>query len=84
MRELVANFADERVGAVSGALILLDEKGRESSDGAGAYWRYEKALRAMESDIHSVPGATGPSMPCAVPCSRRCPRARFLTMLSCR
>jgi poly-beta-1,6-N-acetyl-D-glucosamine synthase len=59
VRELVANFADERVGAVSGALILLDEKGRESSDGAGAYWRYEKLLRAMESDIHSVPGATG-------------------------
>jgi hypothetical protein len=23
------------------------------------YWRYEKKLRAMESDIHSVPGATG-------------------------
>ena len=59
IRELVANFADESVGAVSGELILLDEHGRESSDGAGAYWRYEKSLRAMESDIHSVPGATG-------------------------
>ena len=59
IRELVANFADESVGAVSGALILLDESGRESNEGAGAYWRYERALRAMESDIHSVPGATG-------------------------
>jgi poly-beta-1,6-N-acetyl-D-glucosamine synthase len=59
VRELVANFADESVGAVSGALILLDEHGREAGDGAGAYWRYEKYLRAMESDIHSVPGATG-------------------------
>jgi poly-beta-1,6-N-acetyl-D-glucosamine synthase len=59
LRELVANFADESVGAVSGALILLDEHGREACDGAGAYWRYEKVLRAMESDIHSVPGATG-------------------------
>jgi cellulose synthase/poly-beta-1,6-N-acetylglucosamine synthase-like glycosyltransferase len=59
VRELVANFADQRVGAVSGALILLDEHGIEACDGAGAYWRYEKALRAMESDIHSVPGATG-------------------------
>jgi poly-beta-1,6-N-acetyl-D-glucosamine synthase len=59
LRELVANFADERVGAVSGALILLDQHGREARDGAGAYWRYEKALRAMESEIHSVPGATG-------------------------
>jgi len=59
LRELVANFADERVGAVSGALILLDEHGQEACEGAGAYWRYEKYLRAMESDIHSVPGATG-------------------------
>lgn len=59
IRELAANFADASVGAVSGALILLDEYGRESNQGAGAYWRYEKGLRAMESDIHSVPGATG-------------------------
>jgi poly-beta-1,6-N-acetyl-D-glucosamine synthase len=59
LREIVANFADESVGAVSGELILLDERGRESSDGAGAYWRYEKKIRAMESAIHSVPGATG-------------------------
>lgn len=59
IRELVANFADERVGAVSGALILVDPDGHEVNDGAGAYWRYEKFLRAMESGIHSVPGATG-------------------------
>jgi biofilm PGA synthesis N-glycosyltransferase PgaC len=54
VRELVSNFADESVGAVSGELFILDEQGRES-----AYWRYEKMLRALESDIHSLPGATG-------------------------
>jgi len=59
IRELVANFADESVGSVSGALILLDEQGKEASDAVGAYWRYEKGLRAMESEIHSVPGASG-------------------------
>jgi cellulose synthase/poly-beta-1,6-N-acetylglucosamine synthase-like glycosyltransferase len=59
VRELVANFADESVGAVSGALVLLDTQANEASDGVGLYWRYEKKLRAMESDIHSVPGATG-------------------------
>jgi cellulose synthase/poly-beta-1,6-N-acetylglucosamine synthase-like glycosyltransferase len=59
VRELVANFADASVGAVSGELVLLDDRGKESSDAAGAYWRYEKKLRAMESHIHSVPGATG-------------------------
>jgi cellulose synthase/poly-beta-1,6-N-acetylglucosamine synthase-like glycosyltransferase len=59
IRELVANFADASIGAVSGELLLLDEEGQEASHAAGAYWRYEKGLRAMESDIHSVPGATG-------------------------
>jgi len=59
VRELVANFADASVGAVSGELVLLDEQAQESGDAVGAYWRYEKALRAMESDIHSVPGTTG-------------------------
>jgi biofilm PGA synthesis N-glycosyltransferase PgaC len=59
VRELVANFADESVGAVSGQLFLLDEQAKEASDAIGAYWRYEKGLRAMESDIHSVPGASG-------------------------
>jgi poly-beta-1,6-N-acetyl-D-glucosamine synthase len=55
----VANFADESVGAVSGELVLLDECAREASDSLGDYWRYEKKLRAMESEIHWFPGATG-------------------------
>jgi len=59
VRELVANFADDSVGSVSGELFVLDEEGKEASDAVGAYWRYEKKLRAMESDIHSVPGASG-------------------------
>jgi cellulose synthase/poly-beta-1,6-N-acetylglucosamine synthase-like glycosyltransferase len=54
VRELVANFADPSVGAASGELRILNHEGRES-----AYWRFEKKLRALESDIHSLPGATG-------------------------
>ncbi|MDP9055206.1 MAG: glycosyltransferase family 2 protein [Acidobacteriota bacterium] len=59
LRELVANFSDPAVGAVSGELVLLDQNGEESKEGVGLYWRYEKALRAMESEISSVPGSTG-------------------------
>lgn len=59
LRALAANFADPSVGAVSGELVLLDGKGEEASDGVGLYWRYEKALRSMEAEIHSAPGATG-------------------------
>jgi len=59
IRELVANFADESVGAVSGELLLIDESAQEATTDVGLYWRYEKALRSMESEIHSIAGATG-------------------------
>jgi len=59
VRELVANFADRSVGVVTGELILLDRFGKEAGDAVGLYWRYEKQLRSMESDIHSTMGATG-------------------------
>jgi len=59
VRALVSNFADPAVGAVTGELMLLDEFGKESGDAVGLYWRYEKKLRSMESDIHSTLGATG-------------------------
>jgi cellulose synthase/poly-beta-1,6-N-acetylglucosamine synthase-like glycosyltransferase len=59
VRALVASFADPSVGAASGELVLLDGSGRIAADGVGLYWRYEKAVRAMESRIHSTVGATG-------------------------
>ena len=59
VRELVSNFEDVSVGAASGELMLLDEFGKEAKDAIGLYWRYEKKMRSMESDIHSTVGATG-------------------------
>ena len=62
IRELVANFADLTVGAVGGELVLVSgaHEGRvEDNSAVGLYWRYEKAIRSMESEVHSVPGATG-------------------------
>ena len=59
LRELVASFSDPAVGAVTGELVLVADDGTESADGVGLYWRYEKALRSMESRIHSTVGATG-------------------------
>src|SRR6266850_2756172 len=49
IRELTANFADPQVGAASGELVLMDESRGEAKSDVGLYWRYEKALRAMES-----------------------------------
>jgi poly-beta-1,6-N-acetyl-D-glucosamine synthase len=62
VRRLVSNFADPAVGAVSGELVLdceFDAADSSVADGVGAYWRYEKWLRAHESAVDSMLGATG-------------------------
>ncbi|OQX87681.1 MAG: hypothetical protein B6D55_02595 [Candidatus Omnitrophica bacterium 4484_70.2] len=59
LRNLVANFADENVGCVSGELVFVDEDKASVSKGIGFYWRYEKWMRKMESRISSAIGATG-------------------------
>jgi Glycosyltransferases, probably involved in cell wall biogenesis len=57
LRELLANFADPAVGAVSGELMLAEQGG--SGAGVGFYWRYEKLLRQLESRLDSTVGVTG-------------------------
>jgi cellulose synthase/poly-beta-1,6-N-acetylglucosamine synthase-like glycosyltransferase len=57
--ELVAMFADERVGAVSGELVIEPGAGSEVHEGVGMYWKYEKLIRRMESAANSTVGATG-------------------------
>jgi len=65
IRRMVAAFADPRVGAVSGELIIDCEQGGEAAerstigDGVGAYWKYEKWLRRSEAIVGSTVGVTG-------------------------
>jgi parallel beta-helix repeat protein len=54
---LLRNFADPGVGAVTGDLCLESAPGVVA--GVGLYWRYEKAIRKLESRLHSTAGATG-------------------------
>lgn len=56
---LVANFSDPTIGAVSGELILLEGDGDSIRQQVGAYWKYEKLVRKLESKTGSVVGATG-------------------------
>jgi glycosyltransferase involved in cell wall biosynthesis len=56
LTQLLAPFADERVGYVCGRVELLGEDG---SNQEGLYWRYELALRAWESRLRSVTGGNG-------------------------
>jgi len=57
LRKLVRNFADPDIGYVTGRANLQTGDGRNKE---GVYWRYELALRADESRLHSVTGGNGP------------------------
>ncbi len=56
LRALVAPFADPRVGYVCGDLRFVDHRGTNQE---GLYWRYEMAMRRLESDLRSITGGNG-------------------------
>ncbi len=56
LRQLVAPFADPRVGYVCGQVRFQDADGDNME---GAYWRYEMAVREMESALAGVTAGNG-------------------------
>jgi glycosyltransferase involved in cell wall biosynthesis len=56
LAHLVGPFADPRVGYVCGDVRF---SGGAGTNQEGVYWRYEMALRALESRIRSVTGGNG-------------------------
>lgn len=57
--KLVRNFADPEVGYVVGAALYTDSEDGASARNENLYWRYELAIKAMESRLHSVVGGDG-------------------------
>jgi cellulose synthase/poly-beta-1,6-N-acetylglucosamine synthase-like glycosyltransferase len=56
LRRLVAPFADPSVGYVCGQVRFVDSGGDNLE---GAYWRYEMAVRELESEVGGVTGGNG-------------------------
>jgi glycosyltransferase involved in cell wall biosynthesis len=56
LRALVAPFDDRRVGYVCGQVAFVNEHGTNQE---GVYWRYEMAVRELESRVRSVTGGNG-------------------------
>ena len=56
LRHLVAPFADPQVGYVCGQVRFLDPDGDNLE---GAYWRYEMAVREMESALAGITAGNG-------------------------
>jgi cellulose synthase/poly-beta-1,6-N-acetylglucosamine synthase-like glycosyltransferase len=59
IRKLVTNFSDKKVGCVSGDVIYTKKTYSTASEGGALYWRYERWIKQMESDIGSIVGAAG-------------------------
>jgi cellulose synthase/poly-beta-1,6-N-acetylglucosamine synthase-like glycosyltransferase len=56
LRRLVERFADPAVGYVCGQATFTDERGENLE---GVYWRYELAVRGLESRLASVTAGNG-------------------------
>ncbi len=56
LRSLVAPFGDPAVGYVCGDVRFVNDRGTNQE---GLYWRYEMALRSLESRLRSVTGGNG-------------------------
>jgi len=56
LRTLVAAFADPRVGYACGQVRFVNDGGTNQE---GLYWRYEMALRGLESRLGSVTAGNG-------------------------
>jgi cellulose synthase/poly-beta-1,6-N-acetylglucosamine synthase-like glycosyltransferase len=57
LRQLVAAFADPRVGYACGQVRFV--RPADGSNQEGVYWRYEMAVRALESRLASVTAGNG-------------------------
>ncbi len=58
--EIVKAFLDPRVGCVAGEKrVEFAGSGSTSSQGEGAYWKYESALKDLDSRLNTAVGAAG-------------------------
>jgi cellulose synthase/poly-beta-1,6-N-acetylglucosamine synthase-like glycosyltransferase len=59
VRKLVRNFADERIGCVSGELKYINSANKKDENSEGIYWKYEQIIKKLESKVSSLVGANG-------------------------
>jgi len=59
MKEIVAYFANPKVGCVAGSKQVMNNRDSNPAIGEGVYWKYEAQLKKFESNIGSTIGAAG-------------------------
>jgi poly-beta-1,6-N-acetyl-D-glucosamine synthase len=59
IKKLIVHFADPKIGCVCGRLVYRNPGEVVSGKGESFYWRYETALKKLESKIGYIAGANG-------------------------
>lgn len=60
IKNIVRHFRDEKVGGVAGEKQIANNKeDNASGSGEGLYWKYESALKKMDSKLSTAIGAAG-------------------------
>lgn len=60
IKNIARHFKDEKVGGVAGEKQIVDNTSDNASgSGEGLYWKYESALKKMDSNLTTAIGAAG-------------------------
>ncbi|SFW41734.1 Glycosyltransferase, catalytic subunit of cellulose synthase and poly-beta-1,6-N-acetylglucosamine synthase [Prevotellaceae bacterium HUN156] len=60
IREIVRCMQDPKVGCVAGEKrVKARNEGEAAGEGEGLYWKYESALKHLDSELYSAMGAAG-------------------------
>jgi len=60
IKNIVRHFQDDQVGGVSGEKkIMVNDVDNASGAGEGIYWKYESALKKLDSQLSTAIGAAG-------------------------
>ena len=60
IREIVRCFLDPKVACVAGEKrVMARHEGQAAAEGEGLYWKYESALKRLDSELYSAMGAAG-------------------------
>ena len=60
LREIVRCFMNPMVGCVAGEKrVMARHEGQAAAEGEGLYWKYESALKRLDSELYSAMGAAG-------------------------
>ena len=60
IKEIVRLMQDPKVACVAGEKrVMARHEGQVAAEGEGLYWKYESALKRMDSELYSAMGAAG-------------------------